>query len=95
MQKLQKSSYINSRQGRAGGFELNKDSARISLLEIIETIQGPLMLNKCLSDDYKCDRKPVCALHKKLGELQEYMKQYLADISIADLVAATSDSQNQ
>ena len=95
MQKLQKTRYVNSRQGRTGGFELSKDSQKISLLDIIETIQGPLVLNKCLSDDYECGRESGCAVHKKLNELQEHINKYLADVSLADLVAATGDSQNK
>jgi Rrf2 family iron-sulfur cluster assembly transcriptional regulator len=95
MQKLQKSKYVNSHQGRAGGFELGKEADQISLLEIIETIQGPLALNKCLLDDFECGRESDCAVYKKLNELQQHIKNYLSNISLADLLTDASCSQKK
>ena len=86
MQRLQKAGFIRSTMGPAGGFMLEKDSSKIRLLDVIVAIQGPLTVNRCLEDDKACERSPTCPVHIKLSELQEYLEDFLAGVSLAELV---------
>ncbi|MBN1163966.1 MAG: Rrf2 family transcriptional regulator [Candidatus Krumholzibacteriota bacterium] len=87
MQSLQQARIVKSCMGPAGGFELVRDPAKISLLDIIETIQGPVVLGKCQSRENGCERKPDCPVTVKLGELKDHMENYLAGVTFADLVS--------
>ena len=49
-QSLSKSGIIRSHRGVRGGFTLAKDPSEISIKEVLETIQGPYHLMKCLTD---------------------------------------------
>ncbi len=86
LQKLHNAKLIRSRRGPAGGYELREDISTITLLEIIETIQGPLALNRCLNNEQDCERKITCPVTDKLNELQERMEAFLSDVSLDDLV---------
>jgi Rrf2 family protein len=90
MQKLQKRKLVKSIMGPKGGFKLSKKPSRINLLEIIEIIQGPMSVNRCLVKGFSCPRKLSCPINGKLEELQNYMKIYLENITLDQLVNARS-----
>ncbi|MFA5658236.1 MAG: Rrf2 family transcriptional regulator [Oscillospiraceae bacterium] len=56
LRKLVSAGIIKSFKGIQGGYELKKAPADISLKDIIETIEGEYMLNRCLDSDYLCSR---------------------------------------
>jgi Rrf2 family protein len=60
MQRLVKDNYIKSTRGPAGGFQLNKPAAEITLLNIYESIEGQILDKGCPMD------RPVCAFDKCL-----------------------------
>ncbi|MHC4906543.1 MAG: RrF2 family transcriptional regulator, partial [Planctomycetota bacterium] len=86
MQRLQKVKLVKSTRGPRGGFSLSKSPSVIYLLEIIEAIQGPVTFNRCLVDVSTCIRQSDCPVSGKLVELQEYIINFLRDISLSDLL---------
>ena len=86
MQKLQKAGLVKSSMGPRGGFKLNKPPAEISLLQIVEIIQGPVSINRCLVASDACERQQDCPIRDKLVGLQNYFGQYLTDITFANVV---------
>jgi Rrf2 family iron-sulfur cluster assembly transcriptional regulator len=86
MQKLQKHKLVESMMGPKGGFRLSRKPSQINALEIIEVIQGPVSVNRCLLDVYECPRRLRCPINDKLTELQNYMKSYLEEVSLNVLV---------
>jgi len=86
MQKLHKAELVRSCMGPRGGFSLARSPSRISLLEVIEAIQGPVNLNRCLLNVDECPRQPVCPVTKRLSELQEYINAYLCSATLGQLL---------
>jgi Rrf2 family protein len=86
MQRLQKAGLIESIMGVRGGFQLARDPAQISLLDVIEAIQGPISLNRCMLGVKVCKRHGTCPIRKRLGLLQSDMTAYLEDTSLGDLM---------
>jgi len=88
MQTLQKAKLVSSVMGPTGGFKLNKNPEDTNVYEIIETIQGPMCLNRCLTKNFDCPRESRCPIKSRLHELQGYLKMYLENINLAELVNA-------
>ncbi len=90
MQRLTKAKLVKSSMGVRGGFELNKKPSKINLLEVINIIQGPLKLNRCLLGLNRCDRSRNCPISAKFCELQEYIEDYLTKITLEEVLKGTS-----
>ena len=86
MQKLHKSKLVESCMGPKGGFRLSREPSKISLLEVIETIQGPVSLNRCLLRTDACPHQPKCVINRKLSQLQNYIACYLRSITLDELL---------
>src|SRR5690242_5986690 len=63
LQMLGRNRLIHSQRGAAGGFALAADPEQVSLLEVVEAVEGPIRLNLCLGPGEGCERKSWCAVH--------------------------------
>jgi Rrf2 family transcriptional regulator, iron-sulfur cluster assembly transcription factor len=87
LQRLKKNKLIKSSMGPKGGFCLNGEPSKINLLKIIEVIQGPVSLNRCLLNADFCKRKKNCPVSKKLSKLQKEINRSLAEIKLEELAS--------
>ncbi len=85
MQKLHNAKLVKSCMGPKGGFQLSRRPSKISVLEVIEVIQGPLALNRCLLRVDACPRQRICKVRLKLVELQRYVSSHLGSITLNEL----------
>ena len=85
MQRLHAAKLVESCMGPKGGFRLSRKPADISIREVIEAIQGPLRLNRCLLSDAACPRQDSCPVRVKIGELQDRMDAYLGGVTLDEL----------
>lgn len=85
LQMLCRRGLIQSHRGASGGFELAADAKKVSLLDVVEALEGPIQLNVCLGEHGTCSRKAWCPAHKVWMEAQEALVGVLRRASIADL----------
>ena len=84
-QQFNKHGLVKSYRGTGGGFILGRPPEKITLLEIVEAVEGPIILNRCLIDDGACDRDAFCTVHPVWREVQEKMKAVLCNVTLKDL----------
>lgn len=77
---------IKARPGVNGGCTLAAPPADISLLRIVETLEGPISLHVCLEDASVCGRSACCSFRSVLSGLQVEVVRALGSVSIADLL---------
>src|SRR5512133_2311274 len=73
LQGLVRARLVTSRRGVDGGFELSVAADRVSLLNVVEAIEGPIQLNFCLGPGHDCERQNCCAAHYVWAEAQDAM----------------------
>jgi Rrf2 family protein len=85
LQSLVRSGLIHSQRGVSGGFTLGRPPSEVTLLHVIEAVEGPLFLNRCLNPGEGCHRSSWCAAHQLWVEAQAAMGAVLGRASILDL----------
>ncbi len=87
MQKLNNAKLVTSYMGPKGGFGLSREPSKINLLEIIETVQAPISLNRCMLSKQICPQQKHCTVRPRLVELQKYIGNFLSNITLDELVS--------
>jgi Rrf2 family protein len=92
LQRLVGARLVVSHRGHVGGFELARMASRISMLDIVSAIEGPLCLNDCLPGGSGCPRKAWCSAHDVWTNAQQALSAALASESLEGLASkATSN----
>lgn len=83
---LVKGSLIKTVRGARGGLALNCDPAEVSLLEVLEAIQGPVSISLCVMDPASCDKQKDCAYNKLWQGADRLLNEYFGSITLKDLI---------
>jgi len=95
LQRFVRSGIVDSYRGAQGGFSLAKEPREISVLEIVEILQGKLAVNKCfLGEKDGCPRSPKCPLKYNWLDLQQKIADFLKGITLQDLVDQLRGSED-
>ncbi len=82
---LKRGGLVQTVTGRSGGLALARPAAAINLREIIEAVEGPIMLNVCLLRPGECPRDRVCPAHPVWAHIQRVLCRELDAVSLASL----------
>jgi Rrf2 family transcriptional regulator, iron-sulfur cluster assembly transcription factor len=85
MQSLARAGLINSRRGIGGGFEMSATGRAASMRTVIEAIDGPIVLNVCLSEAKSCKRLGTCPANPVWVRAQRAMLDVLDGALIREL----------
>jgi len=85
-QSLSKSGIIRSLRGVRGGFTLAKKPEEITIKEVLESIQGPYHLLKCMDDREICDESKFCSLRELLTIAENKLIEVFETNTLADMV---------
>ena len=85
LKELSLQGLLHSYKGINGGYRLAKSRDEITFLDIIESMQGKIMVNDCIrhTDDSVCSKKPSCAMHPFWQKEQERVVSSLSSVSLA------------
>ncbi|MBI5417373.1 Rrf2 family transcriptional regulator [Candidatus Poribacteria bacterium] len=90
-QKLSAAGIVESNQGPKGGYFLKKDPKSISILEVIEKLQGKFAINKCFLGKTSCPREKKCELKGKLVGVQQNVLDFFNGITLDALASESRD----
>lgn len=87
---LREAGLIRSVRGSGGGFRLARSPEDITLLKIVETMQGPLSILDCLSHSKKCSREADCLARRIWSDVNTGFMNVLARITLAKILDRSS-----
>ncbi len=85
LQSLQRGGLVRSTAGRRGGYTLTRSPEDISVLEVLEALEGPLDLGECALRGGPCRWDDVCALHEVWSAGRSAFCDRLAASTLADV----------
>lgn len=87
LRKLIAPGIIKSFRGVNGGYSLNKLPEEITMQDVIEAIDGPISVNRCILDPAFCNAKKGnnCEVHRALSGVQQSLILQLSKVNFKDL----------
>ncbi len=86
VQRLVRRHILVSMRGMKGGFMLAAKPSDISLLDILESIQGPTGINVCAIESGRCRLSATCSVHPVWVKIRKEVEQRLKKQTIAKLI---------
>lgn len=77
--------WVRSEPGPSGGYSLVAELEAVSVLSVIESVEGPTVSNRCVLADGPCGTQGECALHVPWSRAREQLMRELDSVSVADL----------
>jgi Rrf2 family protein len=88
LRSLVRAQLLRSTRGVNGGFSLAKNPAEITLLDVLEAIEGPLSLTDCVPSPDECAHSANCPANAVWARVQDSIKKILNETTLEDLVSA-------
>ncbi len=85
-QNLAKAGLVRSVRGAGGGFVLAKQPDEITVLAIIEAIEGKIAFQRCRQEKAECEHVGGCALCGLFEQAQDGLKDVLVRTTLSDLI---------
>lgn len=96
LQLLARQKILKSLKGPHGGFSLQKDSRKITLLDIVKTIDGEEIFTNCIIHNTTCSyvdkHKIPCPVHDDYKKIRSDLINMFTNKTIHDLVRKTSET---
>jgi Rrf2 family transcriptional regulator, iron-sulfur cluster assembly transcription factor len=87
-QKLVHAQILRSAKGRGGGFSLTRPSHQITMMEVVEAMEGPQLMDRCVVGLERCHDHMPCPQHELYKPIRQRLKDYLTTTTLADLAAS-------
>jgi Rrf2 family protein len=103
LQAMSRAGILESTQGPKGGYRLARPATEITLLEVVEAIDGEQQPFRCTEIRRRGpaavparEYRTMCGIHRTMAEADAVWRSHLRDVSIADLfMGAARDSPPQ
>jgi Rrf2 family protein len=82
---LSKKSLLRTFPGPNGGLQLARTSQSITLRDVYEAVEGPLLISECLASRGACPLDSTCPVHPCWKRLQEMIVRELEAINLEQL----------
>ena len=95
LRKLVGGGIIASKMGAHGGYSLAVSPEEISMQRVIETIDGPVEISRCLDSEYECtrmgDKKIECAFHLIFAKINKSIAERMNTVTFDTVISDDFD----
>jgi Rrf2 family protein len=84
--------WVSSEPGPAGGYVLVVDPSEVNLLQVIEAVEGPTDVGRCVLEGRECAEENPCALHVPWSRARG---QFLTDLEATSIASVAGLERSQ
>lgn len=84
--RLRRKGLVRSARGPGGGYRLARDASATTIAEIVHAVDEPLRATRCNSAKGCMIRGERCLTHDLWADLGDRIEDYLASVSLADVI---------
>ena len=85
LQRLAKNGLVSARHGSSGGYQLARNPNDISALDVINAVDGPVVITSCVTNHGNCDQSSTCTVREPLRRVNESIAQVLRSVTISQM----------
>jgi Rrf2 family protein len=93
--RLATAGLVTTSRGMGGGVSLARPPEEVTLLQVVEAVDGPIVLNHCLLRSGICEREPDCSAHDAWADIQNRLVQELASVTMKDLADRQAEKRSR
>lgn len=93
MQVMAQKSWLRSEHGALGGYQITKDLSKVSFRDLMEVIEGPMAIVRCLHKENPCEIIDSCNIVSPLATLNSKLNEFYQGLNLKDLLLDTSPSR--
>jgi Rrf2 family iron-sulfur cluster assembly transcriptional regulator len=93
LQQLARDGFLKSSKGPHGGFRLSQPPEEVSMLHLVEAIDGADRYDRCIGGSSECNDRAACGMHDSWMALRSRIIDYLRGTSVADLAKALGEKR--
>lgn len=87
MKTLAKKGFVKSVRGKKGGYKLSMNPEEVSLMDLIEAVDGPVSLTDCSEHDHHlCAISHLCRSKSKMIEITRQIHTILDDVKLDEIL---------
>ena len=90
--RLAAAGLVVTTRGSEGGISLARPAGEISLLDVVEAMEGPMALNQCVVEPGICPLVPVCNVHVAWVHARDVIRTHLQGITFDQLAGKKEES---
>ena len=83
---LRRAGLISSVRGAGGGYKLARPPKMISILDVLEVMEGPVAIVECLADSDLCERSHRCPPQILWSQINQKVRNVFVEYTLQDLL---------
>ena len=97
LKRLTRAGLLSSVRGATGGYSLAMGADNITMAHVVEAMEGPIALTRCLESGHgrACAIEEFCGTKSSWAKVNDAVKQALSNLTLADVALEKPKSDNQ
>ena len=92
---LKSAGLLTATRGTHGGYVLARPTEDISILDVVNILEGPVSIVNCVIAPKSCERSTFCTTHEAWCEIQNKVKEAMRSITLKDLVKRHNEYESR